>query len=200
MKFSRNILLNLGLIPICLFPSTLFAHLSYFSENENSKILYQFQDDCISRNNELTTKKRLTRNTSLAIACGMIAEKMIDQIIEEKINSVSTDNLEKFSSNIYYSRMSSLENDLNESQDLFNKWVSRECKNQIKYKGSPMKGRCSFYLKRRRLIQIESIISGELFRLKGKEKDLANCDSRCEYDKRIKDIFPKTSIYRQMEK
>ena len=200
MKFSRNILLNLGLIPICLFPSTLFAHLSYFSENENSKILYQFQDDCITRNNELTTKKRLPRNTSIAIACGMIAEKMIDQIIEEKINSVSIDNLEKFSSNIYYSRMSSLENDLNESQDLFNKWVSRECKNQIKYIGSPMKGRCSFYLKRRRLIQIERIISGELFRLKGKEKDLANCDSRCEYDKRIKDLFPKTSIYRLMEK
>ena len=199
MKFSRNILLNLGLIPICLFPSTLFAHLSYFSENENSKILYQFQDDCISRNNVLTTKKRLPRNTSLTIACGMIAEKMIDQIIEEKINSVSLVNLEKSSTN-NYPRITNLENDLRESQDLFNKWVSRECKNQIKYIGSPMKGRCSFYLKRRRLIQIDGIISKELFWLKGKEEVISNCDSRCEYDKRIKDIFPKTSIYRQMEK
>ena len=199
MKFSRNILLNLGLIPICLFPSTLFAHLSYFSENENSKILYQFQDDCISRNNVLTTKKRLPRNTSLTIACGMIAEKMIDQIIEEKINSVSLVNLEKSNTN-NYPRITNLENDLRESQDLFNKWVSRECKNQIKYIGSPMKGRCSFYLKRRRLIQIDGIISKELFWLKGKEEVISNCDSRCEYDKRIKDIFPKTSIYRQMEK
>ena len=199
MKFSRNILLNLGLIPICLFPSTLFAHLSYFSENENSKILYQFQDDCISRNNELTTKKRLPRNTSLAIACGMIAEKMIDQIIEEKINSVSLVNLEKSSTN-NYPRITNLENDLRESQELFNKWVSRECKNQIKYIGSPMKGRCSFYLKRRRLIQIDGIISQELFRLKEKEEVILNCDSRCEYDKRIKDMFPKTSIYRLMEK
>ena len=199
MKFSRNILLNLGLIPICLFPSTLFAHLSYFSENENSKILYQFQDDCISRNNELTTKKRLPRNTSLAIACGMIAEKMIDQIIEEKINSVSMVNLEKSSTN-NYPRITNLENDLRESQDLFNKWVSSKCKNKIKYIESPMKGRCSFYLKRRRLIQIDGIISKELFRLKGKEEVTSNCDSRCEYDKRIKDMFPKTSIYRQMEK
>ena len=199
MKFSRNILLNLGLIPICLFPSTLFAHLSYFSENENSKILYQFQDDCISRNNELTTKKRLPRNTSLTIACGMIAEKMIDQIIEEKINSVSLVNLEKSSTN-NYPRITNLENDLRESQELFNKWVSRECKNQIKYIGSPMKGRCSFYLKRNRLIQIERITSHNLFKLKGKEGDESKCDSRCEYDKRIKDMFPKTSIYRQMEK
>ena len=199
MKFSRNILLNLGLIPICLFPSTLYAHLSYFSENENSKILYQFQDDCISRNNELTTKKRLPRNTSLAIACGMIAEKMIDQIIEEKINSVSLVNLEKSSTN-NYPRITNLENDLRESQELFNKWVSRECKNQIKYIGSPMKGRCSFYLKRNRLIQIERITSHNLFKLKGKEGDESKCDSRCEYDKRIKDMFPKTSIYRQMEK
>ena len=199
MKFSRNILLNLGLIPICLFPSTLYAHLSYFSENENSKILYQFQDDCISRNNELIPKKRLPRNTSLAIACGMIAEKMIDQIIEEKINSVSLVNLEKSSTN-NYPRITNLENDLRESQELFNKWVSRECKNQIKYIGSPMKGRCSFYLKRNRLIQIERITSHNLFKLKGKEGDESKCDSRCEYDKRIKDMFPKTSIYRQMEK
>tara|TARA_Y100001968_G_scaffold326031_1_gene368347 strand:- start:2127 stop:2726 length:600 start_codon:yes stop_codon:yes gene_type:complete len=199
LKFSRNILLNLGLIPICLFPSTLFAHLSYFSENENSKIFYQFQDDCISRNNELTTKKRLPRNTSLAIACGMIAEKMIDQIIEEKINSVSLVNLEKSSTN-NYPRITNLENDLRESQELFNKWVSRECKNQIKYIGSPMKGRCSFYLKRNRLIQIERITSNNLFKLKVKEGDESKCDSRCEYDNRIKDMFPKTSIYRQMEK
>ncbi len=108
-------------------------------------------------------------------------------------------NLEKSSTN-NYPRITNLENDLRESQDLFNKWVSRECKNQIKYIGSPMKGRCSFYLKRRRLIQIDGIISKELFWLKGKEEVISNCDSRCEYDKRIKDIFPKTSIYRQMEK
>ena len=190
----------IGVILVFSSNSKIIAHLSYFSEPENSKSLYQFQNDCISRNNELSLKKRLPRNTSLLIACGMIAEKMIDQIIEEKINSVSMENLEKFSSNIYYSRMSSLENDLNESQDLFNKWVSRECKNQIKYIGSPMKGRCSFYLKRNRLIQIERITSHNLFKLKGKEGDESKCDSRCEYDKRIKDMFPKTSIYRQMEK
>jgi len=107
-------------------------------------------------------------------------------------------NIEK-SSTINYPRITNLENDLRESQELFNKWVLRECKNQIKYIGSPMKGRCSFYLKRNRLIQIERI-TYNLFKLKGKEGDESKCDSKCEYDKRIKDMFPKTSIYRQMEK